>query len=142
MFSKTCEYGLRELIFIAHQFSQNKKVSLITISKEINSPQAFTAKILQQLTKSEVIKSEKGPQGGFTIEPIKMKTIMLSEVVMVLDGDSIYTGCGLGLKQCDSNSPCPLHHKFVEVREKLRIMLEKTSLESLISDTELLWLKR
>ncbi len=133
MFSKSCEYGLRAVIFIAQQTTQNNKVSLGTISEEINSPQAFTAKILQKLTRNDIVKSIKGPYGGFTIEKEKMNT-KLSEVVSVLDGDSIYTGCGLGLKQCDANSPCPLHFKFVEIRDSLRNMLENTSLKSVADD--------
>jgi len=115
MFSKSCEYGLRAVIFIAQQSSKNNKVSMSTISEEINSPQAFTAKILQQLTRNNIVKSIKGPYGGFTIEEYKMGT-RLSEIVSVLDGDSIYEGCGLGLKQCDAKSPCPLHFKFVEIK--------------------------
>ena len=51
MFSKTCEYGLRAVIFIAQQTKSEKKVGITTISEAIASPQAFTAKILQQLTK-------------------------------------------------------------------------------------------
>ncbi|MBW1294418.1 RrF2 family transcriptional regulator [Aquimarina litoralis] len=133
MFSKSCEYGLRAIIFIAQQTSQNNKVSLNIISEEINSPQAFTAKVLQQLTKNNLVKSIKGPYGGFVIEEENMDT-KLSEVVRVLDGDSIYTGCGLGLKQCDANSPCPLHHRFVAIRNDLRNMLENTSLKSLAND--------
>ncbi|MEW7277802.1 Rrf2 family transcriptional regulator [Aquimarina sp. 2201CG1-2-11] len=133
MFSKSCEYGLRAVIFIAQQTTKNNKVSLSTISEEINSPQAFTAKILQQLTRTNIVKSIKGPYGGFMIEDEKMDT-KLSEVVQVLDGDSIYTGCGLGLRQCDANSPCPLHYKFVEIRDNLRDMLENTSLKSIADD--------
>ncbi len=133
MFSKSCEYGLRAVIFIAQQTTQNNKVSLSTISEEINSPQAFTAKILQQLTRNDIVKSIKGPYGGFIIEEEKMNT-RLSEVVSVLDGDSIYTGCGLGLKQCDASSPCPLHFKFVEIRNNLKDMLENTSLKSIADD--------
>ncbi len=133
MFSKSCEYGLRAIIFIAQQTSKNNKVSLNTISKEIDSPQAFTAKVLQQLTKNNLVKSIKGPYGGFIIEEEKMNT-KLSEVIRVLDGDAIYTGCGLGLKQCDANSPCPLHHRFVEIRNDLRNMLESTSLQILAND--------
>ena len=45
MFSKSCEYGLRAIIYIAQQTNLNNKVSLTTISEEIDSPQAFTAKI-------------------------------------------------------------------------------------------------
>ena len=62
MFSKSCEYGLRAIIYIAQQTNQNNKVSLMTISEEINSPQAFTAKILQQLTRNNIVKSIKLPR--------------------------------------------------------------------------------
>lgn len=144
MFSKSCEYALRATIYIAQQTTKNKKVSIVNISKEINSPEAFTAKVLQQLSKNKIIKSIKGLHGGFIIEEGKMKTIVLSDIVKLFDGNSIYTGCGLGLKGCDSNAPCPLHEKFNTIRENLKNMLEKTTLEILVNemDSNLLWLKR
>jgi Rrf2 family protein len=136
MFSKTCEYGLRAVLFIGQQSTNSKKVSMTTISKEIDSPQAFTAKILQQLTRNNIVKSVKGPYGGFTIEPEMMDT-KLSKIVSILDGDSIYIGCGLGLKQCDASSPCPLHFKFVDIRNNLKDMLENTSIKSIVNDMSL-----
>lgn len=143
MFSKTCEYGLRASIYIAQQSMQGKKVSLLTISEEIDSPKAFTAKILQQLTKSGLVNSIKGPYGGFEIEAENLNSIKLSDIVKVLDGDSIYTGCGLGLKKCNEKSPCPLHFKFVEIRDNLKTMLETTTLSSVVNDlhSDLLRLK-
>jgi Rrf2 family transcriptional regulator, iron-sulfur cluster assembly transcription factor len=137
MFSKSCEYGLRAVIFIAQQSLLDTKVSLFTISEAIDSPQAFTAKILQQLTRNNIVSSIKGPHGGFYIEMEAMKTLNLSAVVKVLDGDDIYTGCGLGLKQCNEDKPCPLHFKFVDIREKLKYMLENTTLIMLANDMEL-----
>lgn len=144
MFSKSCEYGLRAIIYIAQQSALEVKVNLSTISEAIHSPQAFTAKVLQQLTRNDIVKSIKGPYGGFVIESNKMKLIKLSDVVKILDGDSIYTGCGLGLKKCNANSPCPLHFKFVEIRNELKNMLENTTLEMLVSDMskDLFYLKR
>ena len=120
MFSKSCEYGLRAVMFIAKQSDQGEKVGLAIISQEINSPEAFTAKILRQLTKSEILKSIKGPYGGVIIENEKLKNVRLSDVVNVFDGDSIYKGCGLGLKECNADLPCPIHHKFVEIRNNLK----------------------
>lgn len=136
MFSKSCEYGLRAVIYIAQQTSLNKKVSLSNIAEEINSPQAFTAKVLQQLVKHNIIKSIKGPYGGFMIEKENMNT-KLSEVVSVLDGDSIYTGCGLGLKACNAERPCPLHFKFVDIRERLKLMLDQTTLLSITNELDM-----
>ncbi|CAM1354592.1 RrF2 family transcriptional regulator [Tenacibaculum halocynthiae] len=134
MFSKSCEYGLRAIIFIAQQSAQDIKVSLSTISSAIDSPQAFTAKVLQQLTRNDIVKSIKGPYGGFVIEDFKMNTIKLSDVVKILDGDSIFTSCGLGLKECNDKSPCPLHFQFIEVRNKLKSMLNNTTLLMLVND--------
>lgn len=144
MFSNSCEYGLRAIIFIAQQTTQNKKVSLSTISEEINSPQAFTAKILQKLTRNNIIKSIKGPYGGYEIEKDKLETITLRDVVVIFDGDTIYTRCGLGLAQCNEDLPCPMHHKFIEIREELKNMLETTTLFGLLHDldSDLLQLKR
>lgn len=137
MFSKTCEYGLRAVIFIAQQTKSEKKVGITTISEAIDSPQAFTAKILQQLTKNKITQSIKGPTGGFFIDKEKLKTITLSNIVEVLDGDTIYTGCGLGLHECNDNKPCPLHFKFIAIREELKKMLESTTLLELSEDKNL-----
>jgi Rrf2 family protein len=106
-------------------------VSPKEIAEEINSPQAFTAKILQDLVRHHIIKSYKGAYGGFGIEKVDIANIKLSQIVTAIDGDKIYKGCGLGLEICDENHPCPVHDKFKEVREGLKFMLENTSLEEL-----------
>jgi Rrf2 family protein len=131
MFSKACEYGIKAAIFIAINSYEGKLVSPKEIAKEINSPQAFTAKILQALVKHDVVNSIKGAYGGFEIDKSKIASVKLSHIVNAVDGDSIYNGCGLGLETCDENHPCPVHHKFKEVRDELKFMLENTSLEEL-----------
>ena len=60
-----------------------------------------------------------------------MKTVKLSAIVSAIDGDQIYSGCGLGLKECDESKPCPLHDKFKDIRNDLKHMLEHTSLHDL-----------
>ena len=73
MFSKTCEYGIRATIFIASQSYQNKRVGLRDIAKKIDSPEAFTAKILQILAKTHIIHSIKGVGGGFAWGAVAIK---------------------------------------------------------------------
>ena len=51
MFSNSFEYGHRVITSIAQQTRQNNKMSLPYISEENNSPQAFTIKISQKITK-------------------------------------------------------------------------------------------
>ncbi len=133
MFSKTCEYGIRATIFIASESYQNNRVGLKDIAKKIDSPEAFTAKILQILAKNNIIKSIKGVGGGFDIPRETMKDIKLSQIVTALEGDSVFTGCGLGLTHCSEEHPCPMHDKFKAIRNELAQMLETTNLEELAS---------
>ena len=136
MFSKACEYGIRAALYIATRSLQDERVNLKEIAREINSPEAFTAKILQQLARRRIIDSLKGPFGGFLIEKDRMGQIPLSEIVTAIDGDAIYRGCALGLPQCNAKQPCPLHDKFVDIRNDLRNMLERTSLYELATGLE------
>ncbi|MES2763277.1 MAG: Rrf2 family transcriptional regulator [Bacteroidota bacterium] len=133
MFSKACEYGIRASIYIAGQSHKDKRVSLKDIAKEIGSPEAFTAKILQQLSKNNIIDSVKGPSGGFQIEQKKLHKVKLSHIVLAIDGDSIYKGCGLGLKECSEKVPCPVHNQFKVIRNSIITMLESTNLSDLSS---------
>jgi len=131
MFSKACEYGIRAAVYVAVQSIEERRVNLKEIAKAIESPEAFTAKILQQLVKNNIVNSVKGPSGGFEIDKTQLWQIKLSQIVSAIDGDSIYMGCGLGLKECDEKKPCPVHEKFKDIRDGLKDMLETTSLEEL-----------
>jgi Rrf2 family protein len=144
MFSKACEYGIRASIFIAEQSLVDKKVSLKDIAKAIDSPEAYTSKILQQLSRNDVINSDKGPTGGFSMSRQELEKVKLSTVVTAIDGDAIYKGCGLGLKNCSEEMPCPAHSQFKIIRDELKIMLETTLVKSLAIDLKdgLTFLKR
>src|SRR5690606_25709372 len=137
MFSKACEYGIKATIFIAVRSLYDERVSLKEIAMEIDSPVAFTAKILQSLARNGLVESHKGPTGGFQMERARMDAITLYEIVSAIDGDGIFHGCGLGLKQCDANKPCPVHHKFAVVRENLAHMLKQTSVYELAASLDI-----
>lgn len=130
MFSKACEYGIKAMIYLAKQSSDGRLVSLKEIAASIESPEAFTAKILQQLRKQKLLHSVKGKAGGFKLV-ISQDKICLSQIVEAIDGDKIFTGCGLGLKTCSEELPCPIHHKFKVVRNELKEMVEGTTLADL-----------
>lgn len=128
MFSKSCEYAIRATVFISQQSINDQRVSLVDIAREIGSPEAFTAKILQALVRNNIVNSLKGPHGGFGIDKQQLPKVKLSQIVYAIDGDSIYKGCGLGLPECSEKEPCPVHDKFKNIRQQLKRMLETTNL--------------
>lgn len=144
MFSKACEYGIRAMLYIAEQSQWGNRVNIKEISKAIDSPEAFTAKVLQLLARNGIVDSQKGPAGGFDIPADRLPKVLLSEIVQAIDGDQVFVGCGLGLPECSNEKPCPLHHKFGAIRDDLREMLETTTVLELAKDLNngLTFLKR
>lgn len=129
MFSKTCEYAIRAMIFIAQKTNQDGRVGIKDIAKGINSPVHFIAKILQDLTRKGLLQSAKGPSGGFYLDKTSMKQ-SLADIVRAVDGDKIFYGCCLGLKQCSEAKPCPIHFEFKKVRQELFGMLQNTRIDA------------
>lgn len=131
MFSKACEYGIKATLYIAKQTNLGSRCSVKGIANAINSPEAFTAKVLQSLAKNNIIISIKGANGGYVIDIEKQQHTQLIQIVYAIDGDKIYKGCGLGLEECNENKPCPIHDEYNSVRSNLKNMLENTSIENL-----------
>jgi Rrf2 family protein len=130
MFSKSCEYAIRSIIIICQNSSNGSRTNVKEISAKADAPEQYIAKLLQILTKQNLIKSAKGPGGGFYMDADHGE-IKLLDIVHAIDGDAIFTACGLGLKQCSEKKPCPLHDHFKGIRNDLKAMLINTSIHEL-----------
>lgn len=126
-FSKTCEYAIRAVMFIAQKSEDGRKIGIREIAAGIDSPEHFIAKILQDLSKRELVQSSKGPNGGFYIDA-GSRNHTLADIVKAVDGNRIFVGCGLGLKNCSETKPCPLHDEFKVIRGKMQQTLESATI--------------
>ncbi|WPU97300.1 Rrf2 family transcriptional regulator [Mucilaginibacter sp. cycad4] len=136
IFSKTCEYAVRAVFFIAQHTADGSRVGIKEIAVNIDSPEPFLAKILQDLSRRGIIQSVKGPNGGFYLDARSLGR-PLSDVIEAVDGGGIFRDCGLGLKECSSKNPCPLHHDFLDVRNRLQNMLESITIGQFNEDLNL-----
>ncbi|MEO6520615.1 MAG: Rrf2 family transcriptional regulator [Mucilaginibacter sp.] len=127
MFSKSSEYAIRAAIYIAAEGNKDKKVGISEICDHIVAPQHFTAKILQILTRNHIISSQTGVNGGFFLDE-KQPSIQLIEIVKAVEGDRLFSGCGLGLKECSETEPCPLHDQFKTIRSDLISMMQDNTI--------------
>ena len=143
MFSKACEYAIKATIYIAQKSLQDHRVNVKEVAGAVDAPEAFTAKILQQLCRENILSSNRGKQGGFIFDVAKQKETKIYDVVRIFDGEGIFTECALGLHKCSSVNPCPVHNDFKPVRENLAAMTQKYSFYDLALRTEngLAWLK-
>lgn len=135
MFSKSCEYAIRAVLYIAQKSEGGDKVNIKEIARGIDSPEHFVAKILQNLTKRNLLQSIKGPNGGFYLDD-KSRKHSLADIVKAVDGDNLFSGCGLGLKQCSEARPCPIHNQYKEIKKRIIYMLENAKLGEFSEELE------
>ena len=136
MFSKTCEYAIRALIFIAQKSKDGSRIGIKDISAGIDSPEYFIAKILQDLSRKGFVQSAKGPNGGFYMDENNLK-LSVADIVREIDGDKLFSGCGLGLKECSEDHPCPIHNDFKHIRQEIKDMLDNSKIEMFVKNLDL-----
>jgi Rrf2 family protein len=108
MLSNSSKYAIKAVLYLALKTNEKKRVMVKDISEPINVPQAYTAKLLQHLSREGIISSVKGPRGGFYLsEENKQRTLI--DVVNVIDDEHKLTSCILSLEKCNAEKPCPLH---------------------------------
>jgi len=111
------------MMFIALKSDKGLKVGIKEISSGTSVPEAFIAKILQDLNRKGLVQSSKGPNGGFYLDDVS-KNRTMADIVRAIDGDQLFIGCGLGLRNCSEKKPCPLHDEFKLIRKRIQTMLE------------------
>jgi len=144
MLSSSCRYAIRAVIYLASQSSSNGKTGIKQISKDLNLPSPFLAKILQQLAKQKILSSSKGPHGGFSLlkDP---KKITLIDIVNTIDGYDTFTDCIMHNGSCEGvekeGKHCPLHHDYEKSRQVLIKLFSSRTIHDLViksTNTELI----
>ena len=130
MFKKETEYALRALVYIQRLNLNHHRPGIAEIAKETEAPQPFIAKILNKLVRQNVLGSIKGKGGGFYFDPSR-SDVSLYNLITMIEGDKIFTGCGFGLKQCDGENSCSLHENYSAIRNEINSLVTKETIQSL-----------
>jgi Rrf2 family transcriptional regulator, iron-sulfur cluster assembly transcription factor len=126
LYSSTCAYAVRALSRLAAG-SEEPLVKLQDLAHDEQIPYPFLAKICHDLVTAGLLRSSRGPRGGYALARDPSR-ISLYEIRAVVDGVEDLNTCVLGLTQCRSDRPCALHESW-----KLR----KTEIERYLRGTTL-----
>lgn len=130
IFSKSCEYALKAVVYLSLKTEKGSMLNIKDIAKGIDSPEHFTAKILQSLVKKKIISSQKGPNGGFYIQADAAE-IPLIDVIHAVSGEGFMDKCVMGLHECNDEHPCPLHDDFKAYNERIKTIVDKKTIQDL-----------
>lgn len=119
MLSITCKTAIKATIYLASKLDSGQNASIREIAEYINASEHTVAKMLQTLVKEDIIKSIKGPSGGFYITASQTNLSVL-KIVLAIDGENRFNECGLGLSKCSSTHSCPIHNDYKLVRDAFK----------------------
>lgn len=129
IYSRSAEYAIRALIPLA-QLPPGELALVKTLAAQTGIPSHFLAKILQDLARLGVLKSTKGPHGGFRLNQPPEEITML-RIVEAIDGPGRYDGCIGGSAECNDRAACAMHDGWTALRSRIMDYLGGTSVADL-----------
>jgi Rrf2 family protein len=130
MLSNTCKTAIKAVIFLSSKYETDEKSAIKEIAEHIEASEHTVGKILQTLVKQDVIKSLKGPTGGFYLTKQQWNQPIIN-IVEAIDGKQVFKECGLGLSKCSEKHPCPIHHQYKEGREIIENLFNQKKISDL-----------
>lgn len=107
MLSKTVEYALRAVVWLAHKADAMQSADEIAEATKV--PRRYLHKVLQDLARADLVSSQSGPRGGYTLtrDPAE---ISILDAVNAVGGIDRIRQCPLGLD--GHHDLCPLHREL------------------------------
>lgn len=97
------------------------------MARDLGFSEAHLAKVLQALARARLVRSTRGPAGGFRLARAAGR-IPLLEIVTAIDGRTYEPGCPFKLRVCRKR-PCILGRKLARLCEDLEKFLSRTTLK-------------
>lgn len=128
LITRNTDYALRAICYIA------KKKRVVTVDELVNKlgvPKPFMRKILQHLSKKEILESYKGQGGGFKLR-VSPEKIYITEIMRVFQGHLGLNGCFLKKNICPNKGKCVLRKKISFIESHALKQLKAINIASLL----------
>jgi len=132
MFTESVKHAIQAMIYLAANNDENVMVSKIAENYDI--PKFYLAKIVQTLSKHNLIHSTRGRSGGIKLNK-PAKDIRIIDIIHVIDGPPPeHEICIFGIDICSDSVPCPVHDVWKTMKNDLNDKLIHQDLETLANE--------
>ena len=130
MISQTAEYALRIIIYLASL--DGAPATIAQIASATKTPQGYLSKVLRNLAKGGLLRSQRGLHGGSTLaRPPADMTVW--DVVEVVDPIQRIRTCPLGLKN-HGVALCPLHRRLDQAIASVEAAFRATTIADVVAE--------
>ena len=120
MLSKTSRYGVRSVLYIAANTDERNLLGIKQLAENLEISTPMLSKVLQFLTKKDLIKSKKGRNGGFFMTDEQKNQHLMLVIKELEQSEYLITACMLGQKHCNTGKNCPYHERVASIRSELK----------------------
>ena len=131
LLSQTAEYALRAMASLATA-PEGNPVRAADLSRATGIPTHYLSKVLRRLVLADLLESQKGQGGGFSLSR-PPREIAFIDILSAVDAFPTQGRCAFGWGQCDAADPCPLHDSWSHLNERIQDWASGTSLEEIAS---------
>lgn len=128
--SRLTDYGTGVLAYLAS--AGNRPHSANEVAEHTGLPVATVSKILKLLTRSELVSSHRGAQGGYVLSRPAVD-ITAAEVIDALEGPVALTACSVEDGNCELEAQCLVGNAWQRINLAIRRALDEISLAELAS---------
>lgn len=134
MLNHTAEYALRAVLFIA-QHGVERPLRTEEVAEALGVPRNYLSKILHTLGRRRILRSTRGPRGGFQLA-VAAEELALYAIVEPFDPLEPRRTCVLGRPTCSDANPCPAHERWKGISDRVTDFFRKTTVAALMAGTE------
>ncbi len=131
--TKKADYGLMALKYLA-EHPETPAVSAKEVADAYGIHAQLLAKVLQRLTKTGLLKSHAGMNGGYALAK-HAASISAFEVIHAIDGPFFITSCSKGANGCDLTPSCTIKEPLARVNETIASVRKSISIGDLVDDS-------
>lgn len=129
--TRAADYGVRAMVHLA-MLPAHERALLPALAAATEAPVSFLSKVLQALSRANLISSWRGKSGGFAILP-RGRRASMREVIEAIDGPICLNVCLVKGKSCGRKSWCPAHPVWMRAQQAMLDVLSKAKITELAS---------
>lgn len=127
--TRETDYAVRTVLYLAG--GKDRTANATEIARAMHIPKSFLAKILQRLTRSRILTSSRGAQGGFRLAKDPSEISLLS-IMEAIQGPACINTCAVDEKHCKRTTTCTVHPIWVKIRNDVEKELQNQTISGLL----------
>ncbi len=135
-FTKRADYGMMAMRYLAEHANEGKPHSARDIATAYSIPRPVLAKTLHTLARAELVASQHGASGGYTLTRSPHR-ITAFDVISAFDGPPVITSCTTVHGSCEMLGHCKVQEPLRRVNDQIKDVLSSISLAELAEIVEM-----